>query len=318
MANPTPEQQQEQYAAIELLYSEGKWGEVLQASEALLAALPAVQGHPLRPRLELVIGHTLLYGLADLDGAEQRYRTVLLDTEEPVLREIAEQGLGRCSEQRQQVAVGAAAQPAPVVEPPTETRPPSDVVADVSVEASDEAAGGGPDAAPIAAEMATAMPWDLNPGASVGGRREGAATAGAAMPWLAELSPELGVEPPATTEPTGHSEPEPDVSSPSPLFADSVRTARNVESPDSGQTSPDPGPTSSTAPQDATPPATADETLALLREPDELIPVTVQVLEEAQAPAEVESQPEAPKEEPPLSPDEMAELARGLLEVVLR
>ena len=154
MANPTPEQQQEQYAAIELLYSEGKWAEVLQASEGLLAALPAVQGHPLRPRLELVIGHTLLYGLADLDGAEQRYRTVLLDTEEPVLREIAEQGLGRCGEQRLQVAVGAAPEPAPVVEPP------ADVVADVSVEAPDQAAGGVPDAAPIAAAMATtAMPW---------------------------------------------------------------------------------------------------------------------------------------------------------------
>jgi len=310
MANPTPEQQQEQYAAIELLYSEGKWAEVLQASEALLAALPAVQGHPLRPRLELVIGHTLLYGLADLDGAEQRYRTVLLDTEEPVLREIAEQGLGRCSEQRQQVAVGAAAEPAPVVEPP------ADVVADVSVEAPDETAGGVRDATPIAATMATAMPWDLSPEASVGDRGEGAAATRAAMPWLAELSPEPGVEQLATTEPAERSGPEPDVSS--QLFADSVRTGRNGESPDLEQTSPNPGATSSAAAAEATSPATADETLALLREPDELIPVTVQVLEEAQAPAEVESQPEAPKEEPPLSPDEMAELARGLLEVVLR
>ena len=104
MADATPEQQQEQYAAIELLYSEGKWPEVLQSSDALLADLPPVQDHPLRPQLELVIGHTLLYGLADLDGAEQRYRAVLVETQEQVLREIAEQGLLRCQDQRQATA----------------------------------------------------------------------------------------------------------------------------------------------------------------------------------------------------------------------
>lgn len=66
-----------------------------------------------------------------------------------------------------------------------------------------------------------------------------------------------------------------------------------------------------------TPSATAEETLALLREPDELIPVTVQVLEDT-TPIPESAKPEPAREEPPLSPGEMAKLARGLLEVVLR
>lgn len=141
------------------------------------------------------------------------------------------------------------------------------------------------------------------------------------MPWLAELGIEAvgsapladAVEPAPNGDATDGDHPpaEPELMATSldaPLDSLAAEAVASTT----------PGATDSTAAQDATPPATADETLALLREPDELIPVTVQVLEEAQAPAEVASQPEAPKEEPPLSPDEMAELARGLLEVVLR
>ncbi|MEB3185704.1 MAG: hypothetical protein VKM97_07450 [Cyanobacteriota bacterium] len=115
MAEPTPEQQAEQqseqqheqqseqqherYAAIELLYSEGRWPEVLAAGEALLASLATLQHQPLRCRLQLLIGHTLLYGLADPDGAEQRYRAVLQNSDDAVVREIADRGLQDCSEQ---------------------------------------------------------------------------------------------------------------------------------------------------------------------------------------------------------------------------
>ena len=316
MADPTPEQQQEQYAAIELLYSEGQWSEVLQASEALLAALPPVEGHPLRPRLQLVIGHTLLYGLADLHGAEQHYRSVLLETEEPVLREIAEQGLSRCSEQRQAVIEPAEEAPAA----------PSDE----------------PAAPAEASPAATAMPWEVDLGTSSGSAPGGAS--GAVMPWLREL----GLEPPTPAAGDGGDSP----------FLSSVRTARNAETPnlqqglgaeeglaegcthgeEMGNAVGEATPELVLTPQpqkpqeqdtllEATPATSAEETLALLREPDALIPVTVQVLEEAQAPAESETPahqgqqeplPQPAKEEPPLSPDDMAELARGLLEVVLR
>ncbi len=306
MADPTPEQQQEQYAAIELLYSEGQWSEVLQASETLLAALPPVEGNPLRPRLQLVIGHTLLYGLADLHGAEQHYRTVLLETEEPVLREIAEQGLSRCSEQRQAV-----------IEPPEEET--------TAAPAAEPATPAEPNPA------ATAMPWDAELGTNPGNAAEGAS--GAAMPWLTEL----GLDPPTPAAGDGGDSP----------FLSSVRTVRNAETPNSQQglgaaeeLVTEEGLAEGFAhgeamemvveeatPLEAAPATSAEETLALLREPDALIPVTVQVLEEAQAPAgsttathqsQQEPVPQPAKEEPPLSPDDMAELARGLLEVVLR
>jgi hypothetical protein len=110
MADATPEPLQEQYAAIELLYSAGRWPEVLAAADGLLADLPPLQGEPLqdgplqaqslRSRLQLLIAHTLLYGQGDPQGAEQRYRAVLVESDDAVVREIAEQGLLRCGEQR--------------------------------------------------------------------------------------------------------------------------------------------------------------------------------------------------------------------------
>ena len=300
MADPTPEQQQEQYAAIELLYSEGKWNEVLQTSEALLAALPPAQGHPLRSRLDLVIGHTLLYGLADLDAAEQRYRTVLLETEEPVLREIAEQGLLRCGEQRaSSEAVEPMAMAVAAEEEPEITAPIADSVGTFFAE--------GTPGQPTAA----AMPWETGVDEETPGiREERASGSSAAMPWLAEL----GIEPAAPAESFVAEAFAADPAA-NPAISDSVRTVRNVESTNVEEL-PQEIPAADLA-QETNESRTTEETLALLREPEELIPVTVQVLEET-APLPQPAEPEPAKEEPPLSPDEMAELARGLLEVVLR
>jgi hypothetical protein len=252
MASPTPEQQQELYASIERLYSEGKWDAVLEASQALLAALPAGSDHPLRPRLDLVIGHTLLYGLKDPAGAEQRYNAVLLDTEEPVLREIAAQGLERCREQDQaNLAAVPEADADAALEVPSENAAPAPVEA-------------GQDLAAAAEAPSQAAEGD-SPGA-------------AAMPWLVELG---GVEP---SNPTPI-EAGPGAETP---FKAAIRLSESAELPaDSGSTS-------------------TEDTLALLREPEPLIPVTVELVEDA------------PTSEPLLSPDAMAELARGLLEVELR
>lgn len=315
MTDPTPEQQQEQYAAIELLYSEGKWNEVLAASQSLLDALPPVQGHPLRPRLDLVIGHTLLYGLVDPHGAEPWYRTVLLDTEETVLREIAEQGLVRCNEQR------AGTEASSGIESPEEAET-TEVIGTLSADATSEPPSG-----------AASMPWETAAGQEPPGiSDEGAGSLGssAAMPWLAEL----GIEPPASTDgpPPGAFAAAAFAAIPgaSPVISDSVRTVRNVETttlqklPQEGPAAEAPelvaaaaspaGNAADLAPE-ANESSTSEETLALLREPDELIPVTVQVLEE---PDLTSPGPERPNDEPPLSPEDMAELARGLLEVVLR
>ena len=104
-----PEVLQQRYAAIELAYSEQNWPEAEGLSQALLAELPQVSGDPLRQRLLLLLGHTRLYGMADTATARQHYGTVLAESEEPTLRDIAEQGLEQCLALEQPPAAAAAA-----------------------------------------------------------------------------------------------------------------------------------------------------------------------------------------------------------------
>jgi hypothetical protein len=91
--SPSPESLQERYAAIERFYAEQNWPEVEGQSQSLLAALPADPAHPLRQRLLLLLGHTRLYGRGDQAAAARYYQEVLASDPEPVLRQIAEQGL---------------------------------------------------------------------------------------------------------------------------------------------------------------------------------------------------------------------------------
>jgi len=88
--------QQQRYAAIERHYSQGQWQEVLSASTALLADLPAQPGETLRTRLILLQGHTQLYGLGQVAAAAAIYRQVLDSQAEPLLLSIARQELQRC------------------------------------------------------------------------------------------------------------------------------------------------------------------------------------------------------------------------------
>jgi hypothetical protein len=83
-------------AGIERLYSRGAWSEALQAGEALRAQLRLGAANPLRLRLELLIGHTLLYGLGERSAAERHYQKVQTHSGDPVLLAIAAQGLQRC------------------------------------------------------------------------------------------------------------------------------------------------------------------------------------------------------------------------------
>ncbi|MFO7630408.1 MAG: hypothetical protein R6W06_13015 [Prochlorococcaceae cyanobacterium] len=91
----------EAYAAVERAYSQGRYDTALQQAQALLATLDATPDasadEPLRPRLLLLMGHCHLYGLADPQQAAAAYRDVLERCNEPVLREIAEESLGRCT-----------------------------------------------------------------------------------------------------------------------------------------------------------------------------------------------------------------------------
>lgn len=95
----SPESLQERYQAIERIYSERQWDDVARLSEALLLDLPDSDDHPLRQRLQLLLGHTYLYGYRDATTATGFYNRVRAATSEGVLREIADQGLAQCASQ---------------------------------------------------------------------------------------------------------------------------------------------------------------------------------------------------------------------------
>ena len=89
MPSPTPE---DQYAALERLYSERRWAEVEASAEILLTE---VDGE-LRSRVLLLLGHTRLYGFNDASVAAEHYRQVLAAQPEALLVGIAQEGLNQC------------------------------------------------------------------------------------------------------------------------------------------------------------------------------------------------------------------------------
>ena len=90
----------ERYGVIERAYCEENWSAVIHDAQALIADLErAAEGSPegLKERLQLLIGHSFLYGLGDRDSAEDHYQAVLHSGAEVSLRQIAEQGLQQCA-----------------------------------------------------------------------------------------------------------------------------------------------------------------------------------------------------------------------------
>jgi hypothetical protein len=72
---------------------------VARLSEELLLELPNEPADPLRQRLQLLLGHTYLYGYQDRATATGFYSRVRAATQEPLLRDIADQGLAQCASQ---------------------------------------------------------------------------------------------------------------------------------------------------------------------------------------------------------------------------
>jgi len=374
MSTLTPEQLQERYSAIELLYSESRWPEVLAASEALLAELPTEPGEPLRPRVELVLAHTLLYGQSDPQGAEARYRLVLELTGEAVLRDLAEQGLLRCETQRRRLE-GTLESDAVIPEESIATAGADQPQADRP--------GAGEDWDPTLASAATA------------------AAARAAMPWLGDATAAdadaagesielgaLGAQPldrvvraaqiSGLQGETGEETEEVALEAEGSLDTDvdqslsllrerqeqmaafrqpvepGVRQPRGLDLPGEDEEAaaeaalgmegsldtdvdqslsllrerqeqmaalrqPVEGAGPAAAGAKGRPDADGNDTLALLRKPQEIQQMNVSMLDE---PTDGEGRSAgaalADLETPPLSPEEMEELARGLLEVVLR
>ncbi len=98
------DQANDQYAALERLYSERRWAAVEASAAVLLAAMDGevdAQGDgaevgDLRSRVLLLLGHTRLYGFNDAGGAAEHYRQVLAAQPEPLLLGIAQEGLNQC------------------------------------------------------------------------------------------------------------------------------------------------------------------------------------------------------------------------------
>ena len=98
------DQANDQYAALERLYSERRWAEVEEHAAVLLAQMDGEVDGPgdgagdgdLRCRVLLLLGHTRLYGFNDAGVAAEHYRRVLAAQPEALLLGIAQEGLNQC------------------------------------------------------------------------------------------------------------------------------------------------------------------------------------------------------------------------------
>jgi hypothetical protein len=100
MAETSANDAAQRYAVIEQAYSREKWATVLADGGELLRQLqpsdnPQLTG--LKLRLQLLLGHTQLYGYGDKATAAGYYGTVAEQSAEAALTRIAEQGLKQCA-----------------------------------------------------------------------------------------------------------------------------------------------------------------------------------------------------------------------------
>lgn len=99
MAETTANEAAQRYAVIEQAYAKENWAVVLQEGEGLLLQLrqsdnPQLVG--LQMRLQLLLGHTQLYGCTDKSAAAGYYKAVAAQSSEAALTRIAAQGLNQC------------------------------------------------------------------------------------------------------------------------------------------------------------------------------------------------------------------------------
>jgi hypothetical protein len=92
---PSPEEQA--YSAVERAYGQGDFARALELALALQPQLPPNRPDQLDQRLQLLIGHIHLYGLAQPREAAAAYQAVLASCSEPNYRQLAEQSLELCA-----------------------------------------------------------------------------------------------------------------------------------------------------------------------------------------------------------------------------
>lgn len=177
----------QRYAVIEQAYSKEDWAMVLRDGGELLQEIKQ-SGSPqflgLRMRLQLLLGHTHLYGFADKRAAAEFYAAVASQSKEASLAKIAQQGLKQCN-----VSAPAAAEP----QPETQTSP------------TPEATRGQPAAAtatsPLTTSPKAASPF-TGPAPATPDTPATAKAASPAAPWLTAMTPGSTPTPEATTTAT--------------------------------------------------------------------------------------------------------------------
>lgn len=103
---------QQHYLAAEQAYSEGDFDQAEAIANALLLRLDSTTGSAAeqeaclawRAFVALLLGHTYFHGLHQADKAEAHYQLVLASTPPDTLRDLAQQGLERCTALADQAA----------------------------------------------------------------------------------------------------------------------------------------------------------------------------------------------------------------------
>ncbi len=201
MAETSANDAAQRYAVIEQAYSREKWATVVGDGGELLQELqqsdnPQLTG--LKLRLQLLLGHTQLYGYGDKPVAAGYYGTVAEQSSEAALTRIAEQGLKQCAIDE------AAAAPTTGAAVSGNLAPTPDVLAEgppgPAATTQDATGPAAPwlTATAAAAAATTAAPTpavDLEPAAAEEGR-DGATAATPAAPWSEpSLIPDVVEEP---------------------------------------------------------------------------------------------------------------------------
>ncbi len=89
---------QDAYIAVEHAYSMQQFPEALRLAQDLVPRIPSGSEDQLDLRLQLLIGHTYLYGLGQPMKALPCYQQVLKLSYDPTYRELAEQGMTLCQQ----------------------------------------------------------------------------------------------------------------------------------------------------------------------------------------------------------------------------
>ncbi len=95
----------QRYGQIEEAYRQQEWSTVMEQGKVLL---PDLEKQPedaagLKPRLQLLMAHALLYGFNDTLMAEELYTMVAGDSSESDLQPVAEAGIRNCRAHRAQL-----------------------------------------------------------------------------------------------------------------------------------------------------------------------------------------------------------------------